>query len=61
MRAVRRVVVKIGTSLSWDAKKGIDPRNVQALAGEISKLRKQGLEVVMVASGAAEGATEAKP
>jgi len=52
MAGVRRVVVKIGTSLSWDAKKGIDPRNVQALAAEISKLRKQGLEVVMVASGA---------
>ena len=52
MDGVRRVVVKIGTSLSWDAKKGIDPRNVQALAAEISKLRKQGLEVVMVASGA---------
>jgi glutamate 5-kinase len=52
MGGVRRVVVKIGTSLSWDAKKGIDPRNVQALAAEIAGLRKRGLEVVMVASGA---------
>jgi len=52
MSGVRRVVVKIGTSLSWDPKKGIDPRNVQALAREIAGLRKKGLEVVMVASGA---------
>ena len=52
MSGVRRVVVKIGTSLSWDPEKGIDPRNVEALAGEIAGLRKGGLEVVMVASGA---------
>ncbi len=52
MGGVRRVVVKIGTSLSFDPKKGIDPRNVQALAAEIAGLRKRGLEVVMVASGA---------
>jgi glutamate 5-kinase len=52
MRGVRRVVVKIGTSLSWHPVKGIDPRNVQALAAEIARLRKQGTEVVMVASGA---------
>jgi glutamate 5-kinase len=52
MGGVRRVVVKIGTSLSFDPKKGIDPRNVQALAVEIAGLRKKGLDVVMVASGA---------
>lgn len=52
MAGVRRVVVKIGTSLSWDAKRGIDPRNVKALAAEIAGLRKRGIEVVMVASGA---------
>lgn len=52
MAGVRRVVVKIGTSLSWHPRKGIDPRNVEALAAEIARLRKQGREVVMVASGA---------
>jgi glutamate 5-kinase len=52
MGGVRRVVVKIGTSLSFDPAKGIDPRNVEALAAEIAGLRKKGLEVVMVASGA---------
>jgi glutamate 5-kinase len=52
MSGVRRVVVKIGTSLSWDPVRGIDPRNVEALAAEIAALRKSGREVVMVASGA---------
>jgi glutamate 5-kinase len=52
MAGVRRVVVKIGTSLSFDAKKGIDPRNLEALAAEIAGLRRQGLEVIMVTSGA---------
>jgi glutamate 5-kinase len=48
----RRVVVKIGTSLSFDPKKGIDPGNLRRLATEISGLRKKGVEVVMVTSGA---------
>jgi len=52
MAGVGRMVVKIGTSLSWDPVKGIDPRNLEALAAEIAQLRKTGLEIVMVASGA---------
>ncbi|MGH7441358.1 MAG: glutamate 5-kinase, partial [bacterium] len=52
MGGVGRVVVKIGTSLSWDPLKGIDPRNLEALAAEIAQLKKKGLEIVMVASGA---------
>ncbi len=52
MAGVGRVVVKIGTSLSWDPVHGIDPRHLEALAAEIAQLRKRGLEVVMVASGA---------
>jgi glutamate 5-kinase len=46
------MVVKIGTSLSFDPKKGIDPTHLRRLAGEISILRKKGVEVVMVTSGA---------
>lgn len=49
---VKRIVVKLGTSLSFDPKKGIDPTNLRRLAGEISILRKKGVEVVMVTSGA---------
>lgn len=52
MAEVRRVVVKVGTSLSFDPAKGIDPRNLQALAAEIAGQRKLGREVVMVTSGA---------
>jgi glutamate 5-kinase len=52
MAGVRRVVVKVGTSLSFDPIKGIDPRNLQALAAEIAGLRQRGLDVVMVTSGA---------
>ncbi|HTB23473.1 MAG TPA: glutamate 5-kinase [bacterium] len=52
MAGVSRIVVKIGTSLSWDPVKGIDPRNLEALAAEIAQLRRKGLEIVMVASGA---------
>ena len=52
MGGVRRVVVKVGTSLSFDPVKGIDPRNLEALAAELAKFRQQGLDVVMVTSGA---------
>lgn len=48
----RRVVVKIGTSLSFDPVKGIDPKNLKRLAEEIAVLRKSGKEIVMVTSGA---------
>jgi glutamate 5-kinase len=49
---IRRLVVKVGTSLSFDPIKGIDPRNLRRLAEEISALHRKGTEVVMVTSGA---------
>ncbi|MES2201849.1 MAG: glutamate 5-kinase [candidate division FCPU426 bacterium] len=52
MQEVRRVVVKVGTSLSFDPSKGIDTVNLKRLAAEVAMLRKQGTEVVMVVSGA---------
>jgi glutamate 5-kinase len=52
MASVRRVVVKVGTSLSFDPVKGIDPRNLEALAAELAQFRQKGLDVVMVTSGA---------
>lgn len=52
VKDVSRVVVKIGTSLSFDPKLGIDPGNLEALVAEIAGMRKKGIEVVMVASGA---------
>ncbi len=49
---VKRVVVKLGTSLSFDPVRGIDPKNLKRLAKEVAQWRKGGLEVVLVASGA---------
>src|SRR5258708_3803174 len=49
---IRRVVVKLGTSLSFDPVKGIDPGNLRRLAAEIATLRRQNKEIVMVISGA---------
>ena len=49
---VRRVVVKVGTSLSFDPVKGINPSNLRRLAAEIAGLRSKGKEIVMVTSGA---------
>lgn len=48
----KRVVVKLGTSLSFDPVKGINPANLRRLAAEIATLRRQGKEIVMVISGA---------
>ena len=52
LSGVKRVVVKLGTSLSFDPIRGIDPKNLKRLAKEVAQWRKSGLEVVLVASGA---------
>ena len=52
LKQVKRVVVKIGTSLSWDAKKGLNPVNLKKIVSDIVTLKKQGLDVVLVTSGA---------
>jgi glutamate 5-kinase len=48
----KRVVVKLGTSLSFDPVKGIDPTHLRRLAAEIATLQRKGKEIVMVISGA---------
>ncbi len=52
LRDVRRVVVKVGTALSYDPRRGIDARHLRALAGEIAWWRRKGVQTVLVASGA---------
>jgi len=47
----RRVVIKIGTSV-LESKGDLDPRIVWRLARGVASLRKRGLEVVIVSSGA---------
>ncbi|HVO27465.1 MAG TPA: glutamate 5-kinase [Candidatus Margulisiibacteriota bacterium] len=51
LRRVRRAVIKIGSSiLSTDA--GIDRPRLRSLAGEICALRRRGIELLVVSSGA---------
>ncbi len=49
--AVRRIVVKVGTNLLSD-KSGIDKARIRELVDQISLLRKQGIQVLLVSSGA---------
>ena len=48
---VRRIVIKIGTNLlSTDG--GIDLNRIRDIAIQVSKLKKRGIEVILVSSGA---------
>lgn len=48
---VRRVVVKIGSGVLSDAA-GIEPAQIDAIAGQVAQLRQQGYEIIIVSSGA---------
>ena len=50
--SVRRIVVKVGTSLLTPPAAGVSTRRFSQLAGEIAALLDRGYEVVLVASGA---------
>ena len=52
MKRVRRVVVKIGSSLIASKAHGLDPKRISAHAAQIGRLRKEGYEVLVVSSGA---------
>jgi glutamate 5-kinase len=52
LAAARRVVVKVGSSSLTAAEGGIDQAQVRALAGQITALRRRGVTVVLVSSGA---------
>lgn len=56
LQTARRVVVKVGSSLVTNEGRGLDHAAVARWAAEISALRREGREVVLVSSGAiAEG------
>jgi len=56
MKEAKRFVVKVGSSLVTDRGRAVDASAIARWAGQISKLRKAGKEVVLVSSGAiAEG------
>jgi len=52
MGGVRRVVIKVGSSLLVSLGAGLNKAFISRLAGELSGLKKKGVEIVMVSSGA---------
>lgn len=52
LKAVKRLVVKIGSSLIASRDHGLDPHRLETLAQEMADLKRQGYEVVIVSSGA---------
>ena len=52
MEGVRRVVIKVGSSLLVSLGAGLNKAFISRLAGELSELKQQGIEIVMVSSGA---------
>ncbi len=58
LTGARRVVVKIGSALLTADGKGLDARAIDGWVDQIAALRREGVEVVLVSSGAvAEGMT----
>jgi len=56
MRAARRIVVKVGSSLVTNEGRGLDEAAIEEWSRQISALVREGREVIMVSSGAiAEG------
>ncbi len=52
LKGVKRMVIKVGTRLLMDVPGEAPEERVQKLIAEIAELRKSGLEVVLVSSGA---------
>ncbi len=51
-RAYRRVIAKFGTALLTAGTDRLNPRVIQGLVGQVANLRRQGIEVIIVSSGA---------
>jgi glutamate 5-kinase len=52
LRRVRRLVVKVGSSLIASAGEGLDPLRIQWLADELAATWQAGVEIALVSSGA---------
>jgi len=52
MEGVRRVVIKVGSSLLVSLDTGLNKDFISQLAGELASLKKRGVQIVMVSSGA---------
>ena len=52
LKHIKRMVLKVGSSLLADAKHGVNTAMVQRLAKDIKRLHDQGIQVCLVSSGA---------
>src|SRR5688572_9088958 len=52
LKAVSRIVVKLGTGVLTDSRKQLDPAQVEQLVAQLAAQRQAGKEVVLVTSGA---------
>jgi glutamate 5-kinase len=52
LSGVRRVVVKIGSSLITSKDHGLNPRRLETYGDEVARLKKDGYEILLVSSGA---------
>jgi glutamate 5-kinase len=59
LKKVKRIVVKIGSGVLTGAENGINPAFLQGLATEIAELRRKGMDVVVVSSGAVAAGRQA--
>ena len=48
---IRRIVVKVGTNL-LSSKNGVDRERIRSIVRQVATLRKDGMEVMLVSSGA---------
>jgi glutamate 5-kinase len=52
LKKVKRIVVKIGSSVLTREDNGLDPVFIDGLAGQVATMRQEGREIVIVTSGA---------
>lgn len=52
LKNIKRMVIKIGSRVLTDENGNLDRRWISALASDVSELRRKGIEVIMVSSGA---------
>ena len=57
LRNSRRWVVKVGSALLTDDASGLNTQRVQALVDQVVGLRRQGVEAILVSSGAVAAGT----
>ncbi len=52
LRRIRRMILKIGSSLLTDPEQGVDRHTIQRVVDQVRRMRDRGVEVCLVSSGA---------